>query len=104
MIDIHSHILPGIDDGSQSVEESHALLALLREQGVETVVATPHFYADRNDPENFLRRRKEALARLDHGETEMPRILLGAEVAYLTACPTARNYWICSLAHLDFCW
>lgn len=82
MIDIHSHILPGIDDGSQSVEESHALLALLREQGVETVVATPHFYADRNDPENFLRRRKEALTQLDHGETEMPRILLGAEVAY----------------------
>lgn len=82
MIDIHSHILPCIDDGSQSVEESHALLALLREQGVETVVATPHFYADRDDPENFLRRRKEALAQLDHGETEMPRILPGAEVAY----------------------
>lgn len=82
MVDLHSHILPGIDDGSQSVEESRALLALLREQGVETVAATPHFYADRDNPEDFLRRREEALAQLDWGGTQLPRILLGAEVAY----------------------
>lgn len=82
MIDLHSHILPGIDDGSQSVEESRALLALLREQGVETVVATPHFYANLDNPEDFLRRREEALARLDWAEEQLPRILLGAEVAY----------------------
>lgn len=82
MIDMHSHILPGIDDGSQSVEESLALLTCLREQGVQTVVATPHFYADRDDPERFLSRREEARARLEWGEAELPRILLGAEVAY----------------------
>lgn len=82
MIDIHSHILPCIDDGSQSAEESRTLLKLLREQGVQAVVATPHFYADRDNPEHFLRRRKEALDRLDYDPAEMPRILLGAEVAY----------------------
>ena len=43
MIDFHSHILPGVDDGSASVEESLELLRMLASQGVDTVVATPHF-------------------------------------------------------------
>lgn len=43
MIDWHSHILPGIDDGSGSIEESLALLKMQREQGADTVIATPHF-------------------------------------------------------------
>ena len=42
MIDIHSHILPGVDDGSQSMEESLELLAMASESGVDTIVATPH--------------------------------------------------------------
>ena len=45
MIDWHSHILPGIDDGSGSIEESLALLKMQREQGADTVIATPHFFA-----------------------------------------------------------
>ena len=43
MIDFHSHILPEVDDGSASVEESAALLSMLSEQGVDVVAATPHF-------------------------------------------------------------
>lgn len=43
MIDFHSHVLPCMDDGSKSTEESIQMLSMLREQGVETVVATPHF-------------------------------------------------------------
>jgi protein-tyrosine phosphatase len=42
MIDIHSHVLPGVDDGSQSMEESLALLAQAADSGVSTLVATPH--------------------------------------------------------------
>ena len=42
MIDIHSHVLPGVDDGSQSLEESLALLTLAADSGVHTLVATPH--------------------------------------------------------------
>ena len=83
MVDFHSHILPCIDDGSQSVEESVELLAMLSEQGVETVVATPHFFAERESIEDFLKRRQssyEALcAELPQG---MPKIVLGAEVKY----------------------
>lgn len=64
MIDFHSHILPGIDDGSASVEESLKLLEMLAEQGVKTVVATPHFYPDRTSVSDFLRRRDAAYQRL----------------------------------------
>ena len=47
MIDIHSHILPGIDDGSKNLRMSLGLIDMLIDQGIDTVAATPHFYADR---------------------------------------------------------
>ena len=42
MIDIHSHVLPGIDDGSVDMEMSLDMLAMAAESGVDTLVATPH--------------------------------------------------------------
>jgi len=42
MVDIHSHILPGIDDGSESIEESIEMLINAAGSGVDTIVATPH--------------------------------------------------------------
>lgn len=80
MIDLHSHILPGMDDGSESPEMSAQMLTALQQQGVEIVVATPHFDAMQDTPEGFLCRRAEAFARLPQIDT--PKILLGAEVAY----------------------
>ena len=82
MIDLHSHILPGMDDGSKNPEESAALLRMLQQQGVTTLAATPHFYA-RETPEAFLKRRQEAVAKLPIME-DGPRMLLGAEVAYFS--------------------
>jgi protein-tyrosine phosphatase len=83
MIDFHSHILPGVDDGSASVEESLKLLSLLAEQGVDTVVATPHYYPDRVSAAQFLRKREQAYERLcERDLSGLPRILLGAEVKY----------------------
>ena len=54
MIDIHTHILPGMDDGASTPEESLAMLRMQREQGVDTVFLTPHFHRDRENPEHFL--------------------------------------------------
>ena len=62
MIDFHSHILPGIDDGSKSTEESLEMLDMLRAQGVVTVAATPHFYARENTPEVFLQKHGTSCA------------------------------------------
>lgn len=42
MIDIHSHILPGLDDGSKSLEQSVAMLRMAAEAGTTDIVATPH--------------------------------------------------------------
>lgn len=44
MIDLHCHILPGIDDGAKSVDEAIALIKLAAEQGVSRMVATPHIH------------------------------------------------------------
>lgn len=83
MVDFHSHVLPQVDDGSQSVEESVSLLRMLSEQGVDLVAATPHFYAERQTPERFLENRSAAYARLCPALTaELPEIRLGAEVFY----------------------
>lgn len=84
-IDWHSHILPGIDDGSSSLEESLALLELEAAQGVNQVVATPHFYAQYDKPEAFLEKRNEAAGQLRRkmaGRLGLPRITLGAEVYF----------------------
>lgn len=83
--DFHSHILPGIDDGSASVDESLAMLRAAWEQGITRMVATPHFYAHMDTLPGFVQRRQEAWARLHKamaGSSNLPRVHLGAEVYY----------------------
>jgi protein-tyrosine phosphatase len=47
VIDIHTHLLPGVDDGSPSVDVSVPILERFTEEGVEVVVCTPHLHASR---------------------------------------------------------
>lgn len=83
MIDLHTHVLPGMDDGSRSPEESAQILKKLAAQGVTLAAATPHFYASENSPNCFLRRRQAAWERLEPMlEPGMPQLVLGAEVYY----------------------
>ncbi len=55
MVDMHSHILPGIDDGAQNPEESIVLIRKLMELGIKKIIATPHVMADyyRNTAESI---------------------------------------------------
>lgn len=83
--DFHSHVLPGVDDGSKSVAESVRMLEEEAKQNVKYVVATPHFYAHQDMLEQFLDRRALALQRLAgamEGREDLPRIFPGAEVSY----------------------
>ena len=87
--DFHSHILPCIDDGSESVEKSLEMLELSYSQGVRTVIATPHFYPQYQKLERFLEKRaqcvallKEAMEKGMNEGKEYPTVLVGAEVAY----------------------
>jgi len=49
MIDIHCHILPGVDDGPTKMKETLNMLAIARKSGVETIIATPHLLRGVND-------------------------------------------------------
>ena len=85
IIDFHSHVLPGIDDGSHSLEESIAMLRMEAEQGVSHVIATPHFYPRHDTPEDFLRKRREAedlLREEMKKHSDLPALSVGAEVYY----------------------
>ena len=83
MIDWHSHILPEMDDGSHDTAESISLVNMQKSQGIETVIATPHFYANDETVDSFLDRRKNAYERLKAEFPEgSPEIVLGAEVRY----------------------
>ncbi len=42
MIDLHCHILPGLDDGPSSMQEALAMCRIAAEDGIRTIVATPH--------------------------------------------------------------
>lgn len=85
LTDFHTHILPGVDDGSRNLEMSLSMLQMEAEQGVEAVVATPHFYARHDTPDRFLDRRRQAeeplRAAMDH-HGGLPALYVGAEVAY----------------------
>jgi protein-tyrosine phosphatase len=54
-VDMHSHILPGIDDGAQNVEESLFLIGKMINAGIKKIIATPHIMIDfyRNTPETI---------------------------------------------------
>lgn len=85
MVDFHSHILPGVDDGSASLEESVAMLHMEARQGITHVVATPHFYPRQDTPEAFLTRRDQAEAALREEmkkHTGLPQLHMGAEVYF----------------------
>lgn len=83
-VDFHSHILPGIDDGSKNPEESVAMLQMEQAQGIDCVVATPHFYPQHDQLSCFLERRAQAVKLLKE-KTEgkdLPRLHIGAEVHF----------------------
>ena len=81
MVDIHCHILPGVDDGAADIQTAVAMLRAAAQQGVKRVVATPHFYIGQHTAPTFLKDRRAAYEQLLPYLTEdMPRIVMGAEV------------------------
>lgn len=83
--DFHTHILPEMDDGSSCIEESLAMLRMEMDQGIQHVVATPHFYPQYDDPVHFLKKREMAENRLRNAmrkEQNMPELTMGAEVYF----------------------
>lgn len=95
LCDLHSHILPGMDDGYKTAQQSVEALRLSYAQGVRAIFATPHYYPVES-VESFLTRRQSAWEDLQaelkkQGATDIPRIVLGAEVAYRPGISSAEG-------------
>lgn len=80
-VDIHSHVLPGVDDGSQSIGESMELLGLSWEEGFRVVFATPHYgiengYAPRCEQ---IRKSYRSLSEYMYLSSCPSQIMVGAE-------------------------
>ncbi|BCJ99667.1 tyrosine-protein phosphatase [Anaerocolumna chitinilytica] len=71
MTDMHTHILPGIDDGASTEEEAILLTEYLHHQKVTTAVCTPHFYPMEMALEEFIRKRTEAMERVSHSKIRL---------------------------------
>lgn len=92
IIDFHSHFLPCIDDGSKSTEMSLEMLKKMKGQNVDTVVATPHFYADENRIDDFLSNRENAYNSIKNEINNMGiNVKLGAEVTYFQGISKANE-------------
>lgn len=86
-VDLHSHLVPGVDDGSGSISESLDSLQRLAAEGVGTVITTPHLLLARlaGDPaiDRELERHREAfehLAAASQGRPGLPTLGLGQEI------------------------
>lgn len=90
LVDFHSHILPGVDHGASNIEESLSLLKMAHQAGLQTVVATPHFYPHEHDVEEFLACREHSYQLLNEVKEKvaLPKLVKGAEVLL---CPGMEN-------------
>lgn len=81
LVEMHCHILPGIDDGSESLETSLQMIAKLQEQGAKRIVLTPHYYSDNISLDDFLRQREKSYSYLvNHLPAGSPQLIPAAEV------------------------
>lgn len=79
-IDVHAHVLPGVDDGAADWDESRRMLTCAYEQGIRTIIATPH-YSHRQDAGKL----QEAARQLDWEARAIApdyNIFLGQEILY----------------------
>ena len=80
-MDMHCHILPGIDDGSRSIEETQKMLAIAAKEGCTDIIATPHFkLGSKNAPPDRIRQMVREINEIaaDYGITLYP----GNEIYY----------------------
>lgn len=91
-IDIHTHLLPGVDDGAQSMSQSLRLLRMAWENGTRTVVLTPHYRGKykQNTPD-MLNLKFSWLQETVSAELPGMQLYLGQEIAYENDAPEAMH-------------
>ena len=86
MIDLHAHIIPGVDDGSPSMEESLKMLEIASEDGVKAIAATSHIFGQSGKIKNIdqLRFKFDELKKKTLEQNIKIEILPGAEVFFVS--------------------
>lgn len=106
LIDMHSHILPNIDDGARDIETSVKMLTQSYLHGVGSVLSTSHCYPKAPESiEHFLLRRKAALNELNSAISEsdtMPHIYEACEVNMTTDISELRNISKLCIENTDY--
>ena len=79
--DVHSHVLFGLDDGAQSIEQTRQILREMHQSGITHLALTPHYYPYRRSIDSFVKRRNDSYqAIMKLPEAEKFVFTLGAEV------------------------
>lgn len=83
-VDMHSHIIPGVDDGAADAEEMKRMLRMAYEDGIRHIIATPHHHPARGmtDVETLIR-RATVLQEAAHAMDPRFRIYLGMEIFFM---------------------
>lgn len=104
IVDIHCHVLPGVDDGSKSMEMSQKMLDIAYDEGIGTVIATPHHMPEgRNVSPQGIRERVEKLQQYADAKSYDLTILPGNEIYYYSDAPDMLEEGkICSLAGTSY--
>lgn len=89
-VDMHSHIIPNVDDGANSLDESMKMIKIAYEDGIRTMLATPHYHPIRGkeSAEMILKNYYDLRQKVDDEYSDM-NLFLGREVYYTTE--TAEN-------------
>ena len=82
MTDLHTHILPGMDDGPKSLPDAIALLERAAIQGVDCIALTSHFHCENESVEAFLARREIAFSALREACPRELSLKRGCEVYF----------------------
>ena len=94
--DIHTHILPGIDDGAPDPETSRRMLELEKKSGTDNIVLTPHYYMHRQSIGDFAEKRADAFGKISSFADGLGISLkTGAEVLYTPSLADADLSALC---------
>lgn len=104
VVDIHCHVLPALDDGSQSMKETIEMLRIAADSGITDIIATPHFKAGRHNagPDTICRRVEEVQEMAEQYGIYIS-LYPGNEIAYFSDFEEAMEAnRICTMNHSEY--
>lgn len=90
MIDLHSHILPGLDDGASTWEDALQMARMAVADGIRTMVASPHLYKNRTPDQGKINLKAEVLARINEFKEKLADE--GIDLEILPGCDFPLSY------------